>query len=203
MDIYTDYANWKFENYDFIHHLVERKSATISRFSSVLVVVDYLYERYLKRKSATNEEKIFFETGFDYIHDAFYTIKTLYDYNFNQDYDQLEQCAKTINLLLYIHEFQSELGNSSASKQDIEKLNEFEEKVSSYLDKKENVPDAFFPMLDDLTTTIFEKENKPFHSIESIFYEVALEYGLYKEDEIDIYNSVFQFQKEHHGNQTR
>lgn len=58
-------------------------------------------------------------------------------------------------------------------------------------------------MLDDLTTTIFEKEDKSFHSIESIFYEVALEYGLYKEDEIDIYNSVFQFQKEHHGNQTR
>lgn len=26
MDIYTDYANWKFENYDFIHHWLNEKA---------------------------------------------------------------------------------------------------------------------------------------------------------------------------------
>ena len=48
MDIYTDYANWKFENHDFIYQLVRSKSKTISRFSSVIIVVDYLYEKYVK-----------------------------------------------------------------------------------------------------------------------------------------------------------
>ena len=44
MDIYTDYANWKFENHDFIYKLVKSQSKTISRFTSVIIVVDYLYE---------------------------------------------------------------------------------------------------------------------------------------------------------------
>ena len=55
MDIYTDYANWKFENHEFIHNLVERKSVTISRFTSVIVVVDYLYDKYTKKNK--NEQK--------------------------------------------------------------------------------------------------------------------------------------------------
>ena len=76
MDIYTDYANWKFENHDFIYQLVRSKSKTISRFSSVIIVVDYLYEKYIKDNSLTPDEEVMFNVGFDYMHDNFYTIKT-------------------------------------------------------------------------------------------------------------------------------
>ena len=195
MDIYTDYINWKFENHEFIHELVKRKSKTISRFTSVIVIVDYLYEEYLKNKKLSEDEQVFFEIGFDYIHDNFYTIKTLLDYQFNGSYNELEACGKTINLLLYINEFQSELLSVESAKNDLKILDDFEHKVPTYLEKKQNVEDAFFPMLDDIVTPIFERHDIEFIPIESIFYEVALEYGLYKEDEFDMYNAFLNYQK--------
>ena len=66
MDIYTDYANWKFENHEFIHNLVERKSVTISRFTSVIVVVDYLYDKYTK-KNKLSEAHFNATTGYENI----------------------------------------------------------------------------------------------------------------------------------------
>lgn len=196
MNIYTDYESWKKENNDFILRLVKTKSKTISRFTSVIAVVDYLYEKYQVNPLLTEDEEVFFSTGFDYIHDNFYTIKTLLDYKFQGDYSEMEACAKTINLLLYVHEFQAELLDQPLDTQkDIKQLDEFEEKINSYLDRKENVPDAFFPMLDDLVTPIFQRLQVEFHPIESIYYEIALEYGIYKNNEIDIYNTVFNLQK--------
>lgn len=194
MDIYTDYVNWKFENHDLIHQLVSNRSKTISRFTAVIAVVDYLYEQFLKKEKLTEDEELFFSMGFDYIHDNFYTIKTILEYKFNNDYKEMEKCAKTINLLLYVNEFQSELLNQKEIV-DIEPLNQFEQQINSYLDKKENVPDAFFPMLDDIITPIYERNQIEFTPIESIYYEIAVEYGIYKENEIDIYNAVFQLQK--------
>ena len=72
MDILDDYVNWKLENHDLLHNLVQNKSKTISRFTSVIVVVDYLYEESLKRK-LTEDETLFFTMGFDYIHDNSYS----------------------------------------------------------------------------------------------------------------------------------
>ena len=192
MDIYNDYANWKLENNEFIQKLIANKSQTIARFTSVIVVVDFLYDLYIKRNKLDEQEKIFFSVGFDYIHDNFYTIKTLLDYKFNKDYDKLESCAKTINLLLYVNEFQAELLENGI---DTKPLDDFENKINEYLDKEENVPDVFFPMLDDLVSPIFEQNNIEFTPIESIFYEVALEYKLYKPDDFDMYNAVFNKQK--------
>lgn len=196
MNIYEDYASWKKENHDFIFRLVKAQSKTISRFTSVIAVVDYLYDTYAKGKSLTEEEEIFFSVGFDYIHDNFYTIKTILDYTFKENYEEMEKCAKTINLLLYVHEFQSELLNQDLDlKNGIEMLDSFEEKINSYLDKKENVPDVFFPMLNDIVNPIFEKNGLEMNPTESIYYEIALEYGIYKNNEFDMYNAVFNLQK--------
>ncbi len=192
MDIYTDYANWKFENYDFIHPLIVKRSKTISRFTSVIAVVDYLYEQFVKRQKLDEDEEVFFEVGFDYIHDNFYTIKTILDYQFNHNIDEMEKCAKTINLLLYVNEFQAELLNQPLDlKQELQQLDDFEQKINSYLDKKENVPDEFFPMFDDIINPIFEKNNLELNPIESIYYEAAVEYGIYKENETAVYSSIF------------
>ncbi|MDE5546035.1 MAG: hypothetical protein K2I88_01075 [Anaeroplasmataceae bacterium] len=201
MDIYEDYANWKIENHDFIYHLVKTQSKTISRFTSAIAVVDYLYEKYVEKNQLTEEEEVFFSVGFDYIHDNFYTIKTILDYTFNGNFEEMEKCAKTINLLLYVHEFQSELLNQDIDlKNSMKELDSFEEKVNSYLDKKENVPDVFFPMLDDIVTPIFRRNGIDMNPTESIFYEIALEYGIYKNDEFDMYNAVFNLQKKNKHN---
>ncbi|MDE5855634.1 MAG: hypothetical protein K2H06_01160 [Anaeroplasmataceae bacterium] len=196
MDIFEDYANWKFENHDFIFQLVNTQSKTISRFTAVIAVVDYLYDKYLKKGTLTSDEEVFFSVGFDYIHDNFYTIKTILDYKFNGDYKEMERFAKTINLLLYVHEFQSELLNQNLDlRKDMEPLDTFEETVNGYLDRKEDIPDALFPMLDDIVNPIFEKNNIDLNPIESIYYEIAVEYGIYKNNEFDMYNAVFNLQK--------
>lgn len=196
MDIFTDYVNWKFENHEFIQNLVKNQSKTISRFTSVIVVVDYLYDQYVKNNKLSEDEQVFFEIGFDYIYDNFYTLKTILDYQFNGNYLEFENCGKTINLLLYVNEFQAELLQTQVAKKDISLLDDFEQKILKTLEKKENVDDTFFPMLNDIVTPIFERNDIDFVSIESIFYEVAAEYELYKEDEFDMYNAFLNFQKE-------
>lgn len=195
MDIYTDYANWKFENYDFIYKLVRSKSKTISRFTSVIIVVDYLYEKYVKDNSLTPDEEVMFNVGFDYMHDNFYTIKTLLDYTFNGNYDEMEKCAKTINLLLYVNEFQGELLNTdNVLESDLKQLDNFEQKLTNFLDKKENCPDEFFPYLDDLVNPIFDRNGIDFTPIEAIFYEISVALGINKNNEnkafLDILNQV-------------
>ena len=195
MDIYTDYANWKFENHDFIYQLVRSKSKTISRFSSVIIVVDYLYEKYVKDNSLTPDEEVMFNVGFDYMHDNFFTIKTLLDYTFNGDYIEMEKCAKTINLLLYVNEFQGELlNNDNILESDLKQLDNFEQKLTDYLDKKENCPDEFFPYLDDLVNPIFDRNGIDFTPIEAIFYEISVALGISKNNEnkafLDILNQV-------------
>ena len=184
MDIYTDYANWKFENHDFIYKLVRSKSKTISRFTSVIIVVDYLYEKYVKDNSLTPDEEVMFNVGFDYMHDNFFTIKTLLDYTFNGDYIEMEKCAKTINLLLYVNEFQGELlNNDNILESDLKQLDNFEQKLTDYLDKKENCPDEFFPYLDDLVNPIFDRNGIDFTPIEAIFYEISVALGISKNND--------------------
>ncbi len=196
MNIFSDYANWKFENHDFIYELVKRESKTISRITCVLAVVDYLYEKSLKSETLSEDEELFFSVGYDYIYDNFFTIKTILEFKFGNDYSQLEACAKTINLLLYVNEFQSELSNQSIDSHDLIPLQDFKEKIHTYLDKKENVPDTFFPMLNDIVNPIFEKNGVELNPLESIYYEIAIEYGIYKNNDMDMYQAVFNYQKE-------
>lgn len=195
MDIYTDYANWKFENHDFIYQLVRSNSKTISRFSSVIIVVDYLYEKYIKDNSLTDDEEVMFNVGFDYIHDNFFTIKTLLDFTFNGDYIEMEKCSKTINLLLYINEFQAELLNSLENpSKELKPLDDLEHKLTEYLEKKENCPDEFFPYLDDIVNKIFDRNGLEFTPIEAIFYEISVALGISKNNDnkafLDILNQV-------------
>ena len=194
MDIYTDYANWKFENFDFINNLVKNKSKSISRISSVIAVVDCLYEKYVENKKLTEDEEIFFSTGFDYIYDQFYLLKTLFELKFNNSFKEMEKYSKTINLLLYINEFQSEA--LEYENIDISPLDDLEDKVNKCLDKKENAPDEYFQILNEVNESIFEKNNIEVHTMDQIFYELAIEYGIYKENDYDLYNEILNRQIE-------
>lgn len=191
MDIYTDYGNWKFENHEFISALVKNKSKAISRFTPVIAVVDYLYDQVTNKKKLNADEEVIFSTGFDYIYDQFLFIKTLLEYRFNNNYKELEKFSKTINLLLYINEFQSEaLQYEKIAKKDIKLLDDLEAKVNACLDKKVNAHDEYFQILNEITTAIFEQNDIEVHTIDQIFYEIAMEYEIYEEDDFDIYNAV-------------
>lgn len=194
MDIYTDYGNWKFENHEFINELVKNKSKTISRFTPVIAVVDYLYDKVVDKKSLSEDEEVIFSTGFDYIYDQFHLIKTLLELKFNNNYKELDKYAQTINLLLYINDFQSEALNYPNLKDDIKLLDDLEDKVNKCLDNKENAPDAYFQILNETTDALFNQNNIEVHTIDQIFYEIALEYEIFEDDDFDIYNAVLNKQ---------
>lgn len=180
MDIYTDYENWKIENYDLIKGLIKQKSTVISRFSHVIGVVEHLYLKYKDTKQELNrDEELIFDTGFNYIHDHFCTISLLLESTFKNDTYAMNKLAKTINLLLYVNDFQNDiLNHENISSKDIEPLDDFEAKVLKYLEDKKQVPDTMFPILDDITTTIYEKNNIEYYGVNDIMYDIALEYDL-------------------------
>lgn len=189
MDIYTDYANWKLENYDLIESLVKNKSKAISRFTSVIAVVDYLYDKYVEEKKLDDDLALIFSTGFDYIYDQFLMIDTLLEKNFNNDINELEKYSKTINLLLYINDFQNEALNYKEGTFDLKPLDDLNDKVMNYLDKHKNAPDEYFAILSDITSSMFDNLDQEFHTIDQIYYEIAVELGIYEEDEFNMFNS--------------
>ena len=199
MNIYEDYATWKKENFKLISTLVKQKSDTIKRFSPVIAVVDYLYEKQLKRK-LTEDEELIFSSGFDYIHDAFMMIDNFLQSDFNNSISEMEKCSKTINLLLYVIDFESEITDSKELKKDIQKLYDLDQALNEYLEKKENAPDEYFALLDDITSDIFTKNNIEVHTVPEIFYEIALEYNIYQENDFDVYNEVLNRQIEKERN---
>ena len=198
MDIYEDYASWKKENSHLIQTLVNKKSKAIVRFSCVIAVVDYLYHRHIDGKKLSEDEEVIFSTGFDYIYDSFMMIDNILQSDFNGDIDLMEGCSQTINLLLYINDFESEITSSGNEdlKKELKKLSNLDEKVNDYLAKRENAPDEYFGILNDLIDDIFVSNNIEIHTVEEIFYEIAIEYDIYQEDDFDMFNEVINRQIE-------
>ena len=198
MDIYEDYASWKKENSHLIQTLVNKKSKAIVRFSCVIAVVDYLYHRHIDGKKLSEDEEVIFSTGFDYIYDSFMMIDNILQSDFNGDIDLMETCSQTINLLLYINDFESEISSSGNEdlKKELKKLSNLDEKVNDYLAKRENAPDEYFGILNDLIDDIFVSNNVEIHTVEEIFYEIAIEYDIYQEDDFDMFNEVINRQIE-------
>lgn len=198
MDIYEDYAAWKKENHNLIYSLVEKRSKAIARFSCVLAVVDYLSDKQEKKHKLTEDEEVIFSTGFDYVYDQFMMIQNILESDFNNSIEEMEKCSQTINLLLYIEDFEYEINSSENKdiKKGIQKLIDLEDKVNSFLAKKENAPDEYFGLLDDIISDLFEANNVELHTVDQIFYEIAVEYNIYQDDDFDMYNDVVNRQIE-------
>ena len=192
-DIYEDYESFKHENYDLISTLVKHDSKIISRFSPVLMVVDYLSIQNKKRK-LTEDEYIFFSTGFDYIYDNFHLINTLFEFTFKKDMKEMEKLAKTINLLLYVNEFIDEAKSNELSDNEIKPLLEFKGKLIENIDKHKNIEDEYFVYVNELVDNLFASHNIELHTIDEIYYEIAQEYDIYQEDDLSIYNDILNAQ---------
>lgn len=185
MDIYSDYESWKKDEEDFLLSLIRTKSKSISRFTQVIAVVDYLY---MKQKSLNmpldSDEENIFSVGFDYIYDRILTLKMQYENNFNKDIILFNKFEKSLNLLLYINDFQDELLNATDDiDKDMDKLNELEEKVLKSLEAHIDVEDGMFVLLDEETKNMFNRHHLELNLTEEIFYEIAIHYNIYKEPE--------------------
>lgn len=189
MTVFEDYEAWKSENYQLISQLVRIKSNTIARFSPVIAVVDYLNDESNKRE-LNEDEYLIFTTGFDYIYDQFHLISALYEMKFNSDIDKMEKCSKAINLLLYINDFKIETLSHKELKKDINKLEDLENRVSLLIDNEKDADDELFYLLDLITHEIFEMNDIEIQTIDQIFYEIAIEFSIYPDDDFDIFNFI-------------
>lgn len=177
MDIVSDYGNWKFENFNLIDNLVKANSDIIRRFPHVILICDYFYDKVTNESyKLKNEEEVIFETAFNYLYDHFSTISLILERDFNNNVDEMNKFAKTINLLLYTNDFQSEINNNDPKNQtNIAKLNDFENRVLKFIETHTNAPDEMFAVLSDITTPIFDDD---FMSVNEILYQVAEELGI-------------------------
>lgn len=176
MDIYTDYANWKVENYDIIKAFITLKSKVISRFAHVIAVVDYLYNKRVEEGSLEEYLDIIFESGVSYITNHFMTISNILKSEYRNNVTEMDKNAKTINLLLLTDDYMYELKLiPNYSEDDYNKLSDFETKVYSFVESHKEIPDEYFLLLDDMRFNMFEGD---FKFTNDIFYEIAIELDL-------------------------
>ncbi len=188
-NIFDDYNAFKKENSLLIRNLVETKSQIISRISSIIIVVDYLSERRIHKKLNQDEEYIFM-IGYDYVYESFNTISIILKEYFDNDFNQMNKYARTINLLLYLNEYKNE---AIARKELSIYLNQFESIESHIYDtlkNKEELDDAYFGLVDDLIYKAFILNGIDNPSIESIFYEISLEYNLDTDTDESMYLKI-------------
>lgn len=188
MDIVTDYGNWKFENYDLLDKLVKLKSDIIRRFPHVILVCDYFYDKVTNEAyELSRDEEVIFQTAFNYLFDHFSTLNLLLEKDFNNNIESLNKLSKTINLLLYVNDFQTELENNNPNDiTSIKQLSDFEARVLNYISSHTNAPDEMFGLLSDITSNIFDAS---YMGVNEILYEVSEELGIAPdEDDKDDYN---------------
>ena len=183
---------FKKENNNLIETLVKKKSKILLRFKAVFIVVDYLYDEMKKRKLSEDEEYIF-SSGYDFLYDEFETIKSLLHEYFNDNINRMEMCSQTINLLLLVEEVKGEVLNTDKIKNEVKRLNDLEDKIYDYLKKGEDAPDEYFEVVDEITDDIFDKNEIEVNLIEEIFYEIALEYDIYPEDDTNYVNDFMRW----------
>lgn len=190
MDIVTDYANWKFENYTLLDTLVKKKSNIIRRFPHVILVADYYYDKVAnKNENLNRDEEIIFSTAFNYLHDHFNTIDLILEKVFNKNIEAMDKISKTINLLIYTNDFQSELENTDPNNLSAKKkLDDFEARVYKYIEARLEAPDEMFALLSDITTSIFDN----YYSVNEIMYDIAVQLGIEPdEDDTDDYTFIY------------
>ena len=191
LSIYDDYISWKEENFDVIKALITTKSKIISRFSHVIAVVDYLYEKNIVSPLDEDLEYIF-SSGFDYIHDHLLTVTTILEKEYRKNVVEMNKIERSINLLLYVNDFEDELQNVKHTKADEVALQDFEQKVYAYIERHEEVPDEMFGLLDDITFNMFPED---FRFFSDIMYDVAIELNLVRENEFEEFDSIFGLKK--------
>ena len=187
---YLDYASFKKTNEKIINYLVTKNSKIIARFRYVLMVVDYLFDKVVyERQKLSIEEEECFEVGYQYVFDRFNTICLIAEHVFNNNYDAMEHYAKSINLLLYIIDFEDEIDSLDGDhKTEHKKFAELEDSVMQMIENKVQAPDEFFALVDDISLAVFDGLGIDYYGITDIFYDIAIELGLIEEDDDDYYD---------------
>jgi len=184
---FLDYAAWRNSNKDLLSFFIEKKSFIISRFKYVIAVVDYLFDQVVNNKHEldSNEEEMF-EVGYQYIFDRFMTVNDILTHVFDNNRNEMEKFSKSINLLFYIEDFIDEVDSIDGEhKVEHKKFADLEDQVMQLIENKTQVPDELFAVVDDLSIVVFDSLGVDYYGITDIFYDIAIDYDLIKEDDDD------------------
>lgn len=186
MNFYEDYLAFKEDKYELIKFLVNNNSNTIVRFKHVLAVIDFIYERHCSDVKIDADEENIFQTGYNYIFERFNLIELMLTKIFDNNLEEMELYSKTINIILYINDFKDEVLNlDEDNKTEIDNLNEFEESILLLLENKEHATDVEFGLLNELSMKVFDDLGEEYYGLNEIFYDIALEYGIIDEDDVE------------------
>lgn len=175
--VVMDYAKFKDENDDLVKELFEKKSDITKRFIHVYQILEFLLNKENDGLSLSDDEDVIFKSGFSYLYELFTQIEIILDKYYDKDIAALEKNAKTLNLLLYVYDFQMELQNAN---KESSKLNEFADLVLGYLQRHEEAPEELFGVLDDITFNLFDDD---YYGTSEIFLDIAEEMGLVSYDD--------------------
>lgn len=184
---FLDYAAWRNANEDLLAFLINKKSFIIARFKYVIAVVDYLFDKVTNEnhKLDNNEEEMF-EVGYQYIFDRFMTINDLLIHVFNKDKEEMEKLSKSINLLFYIMDFEDEIDSLDGEhKEDHKRFADLEDQVLQSIEAKTQVEDGLFALVDDISIATFDKLGIDYYGVTDIYYDIAVEFELVKEEDDD------------------
>ncbi len=190
MNYYNDYNSFKKDNSELLNYLFNNNSDIIVRFKHVFIVLDYLHAKYVNNNTDTVEERDIFQAGYAYVFDRINTVDLIATKTFSNDFEELDEFSKAVNLLLYTLDFQDEVKSIDPNNvNEYQQLVDFEEKVLGLIESKTEIEDGYFAVLDDLTINIFDKLDKEYYGLNEIFYDIALELKIIdEEDEIDYYD---------------
>ena len=177
--LYHEYAGWKLEHSELLENLKELDSPLVIRFENVLSVTDYLYDKLIDDTTYSEEDHEIFQTGFYYIYDQIEEIIKLLKEVYNNDFNELNNNSRKINLLLNTIDFQNEiLSQESYDEKGLQFLLDFEQDIISKIKTNKEIDEKTYELFDMETLKIFKKMEVEFYPIDTIFYEIADELGL-------------------------
>jgi len=184
---FLDYKSFKDTNEDLLMQLIKNNSLIIARFKYVIAVVDYLYDQAVfEKKELDNNENEIFEVGYQYVYDRFMTINMFKEQVFKNNLFEMERFAKSLNLLFYIEDFLDEVDSfEGETKNEHKRLADLETSVTEMIENKHQVQDEMFALVDDISMQIFSSLGIEYYGIPDIYYDIALDLDLIKEDDPD------------------
>lgn len=179
MDIYKDYGNYRKETKELLDLLKSSSSPALYCLSDVLLVMDYICDKYNDGVKLDQDLEDIFDFGFEYITSAINDIKVYYNDYFNKDIILFNHFANLITYSFYLEDLKSFL---DAEEYLTPERNQVIDELETLIDKKLSTKDeSVQDTISYIETSIEEilPKHKEFKPVYIVFALMAEELNLY------------------------
>lgn len=165
----SDFKGYLKENEEFIKMLHAHDSILIHRLQDVLKVLYYICLAEEDNKLITEDEEIFFETGFSYFHEQLEMIKIYYSNYFDKDFHHMLKYERGINYLLYLDDLSEALAEKGyLDKERKNKLKDISTELEKIVKEKLELQSSLFEKYDLVLESLIP-QNEDIHTTDYIF----------------------------------